>query len=823
VARLSHTESVMVMSNALNNVLLPNYGDLPYSEQIGLFGSHDVEPIEQQLSEQELLEIKQFDINLMKSTIYHIEQWEKNQHSLKSQSDFSNNEPFLQGVHPPENQENVKKSPENSLPNELNSSDTTSQINVLDSLLGSLGKNPIAVPNAQTVPIGDYMVPSKFIAATPSQKTKLTTVDSLVTSFGSEAYKVSIKRKKTKQSIMAEASVNDSLPLQEWKYLNDLSPFFSFTSNPNSEGQIFVNHLHDGSPLGIIEAGAVTFTSDNTPKPFLIRKRYPLKLLFAHYLCGGIGSDHIDMLADRYDLQISDYIPEGCFIPGINKWHINPSHPDIAARVIFNDKFRHTDGSFTVRKKDNQLFIWEENKYRPVQSNSELGISTFLSNHAVTGKPHIIKGVSYVACKSTSHFIDDILNVCGEIPGVQIFHRAAKKGWLGNDKPSCEMKDVLFGKTKNYNFVKRCEIPGSPNWFNLNTLSDDIDTERLDAVLGSRLSLDSLAPRWYQLLSQDMFPGCIKSQNLFEEYLGLCLSYITKFQKILQLIGKPRSGKGLSCNILRHIGNDLIYGTDAAALSGKNFTSSIVGKTGVCLTDARFTSKDIQQIIELLLQVSGGDSVTIEQKYKDAYSMKLDAKFILVANEMPQFPDYTGAMPSRMIILQTKNSYLGQEDIELPEKLKQESADILLRLVVALIRLLERGYFEEPESSKYAREEMEGEGNKPLMYLRQHVGFYKEKECSVDIIFEHYLKWCVEEGFRQQVDKRRFGKELTKYVQDGLPLDFKGKIKEQRRVGKGKSVFYRGIYLIDEAEAEQQTQERVKELIQSLETTPPLG
>jgi hypothetical protein len=53
---------------------------------------------------------------------------------------------------------------------------------------------------------------------------------------------------------------------------------------------------------------------------------------------------------------------------------------------------------------------------------------------------------------------------------------------------------MLFGKTKNYNFIQRCEIPSSPNWFNLNTLSDDIDTKRLHAVLEGRLSLDDLAP-----------------------------------------------------------------------------------------------------------------------------------------------------------------------------------------------------------------------------------------------------------------------------------------------------------------------------------------
>jgi phage/plasmid-associated DNA primase len=60
---------------------------------------------------------------------------------------------------------------------------------------------------------------------------------------------------------------------------------------------------------------------------------------------------------------------------------------------------------------------------------------------------------------------------------------------------------------------------------------------------------------------------------------------------------------------------------------------------------------------------------------------------ILQANAMPSFPDDAGAVSSKLIILPFRRSFVGNQDPDLPSKLRGELPGIAQRLMAAAIRL----------------------------------------------------------------------------------------------------------------------------------------
>src|SRR5262249_19688750 len=101
---------------------------------------------------------------------------------------------------------------------------------------------------------------------------------------------------------------------------------------------------------------------------------------------------------------------------------------------------------------------------------------------------------------------------------------------------------------------------------------------------------------------------------------------------------------------------------------------------------------------ELLLNITGEDTVTIPRKYKGAWHGQLRLKVMLISNEVPNLNDGGGGLPSRFLKLQFVKSFYGQEDPTLRDKLEAELPGIAARCVRAYQRLCVAGRFIQPRS-----------------------------------------------------------------------------------------------------------------------------
>ncbi len=207
---------------------------------------------------------------------------------------------------------------------------------------------------------------------------------------------------------------------------------------------------------------------------------------------------------------------------------------------------------------------------------------------------------------------------------------------------------------------------------------------------------------WLDFLAS-VWPDDPDSVALLQEYVGYVLSGRTDMQKMLLLIGPTRSGKGTIARMLTElIGRGHVAGPTLASL-GTNFgLSPLIGKPLAIISDARLGDTPSHTVVERLLSITGEDMLTVDRKFREPWSGKLPARFVILSNELPKFKDSSGAIANRLLILQMTESFLGREDRTLDERLRAELPGILTWALEGLDRLVRNGRFTVPGSSEDA-------------------------------------------------------------------------------------------------------------------------
>ena len=186
--------------------------------------------------------------------------------------------------------------------------------------------------------------------------------------------------------------------------------------------------------------------------------------------------------------------------------------------------------------------------------------------------------------------------------------------------------------------------------------------------------------------------------------MGYLLSVDTSQQKFFVFVGPKRSGKG---TILKVIG-DLIgpAGFTSTTLQQLGLSSGfglegLIGRSVCAVPDASLSGRtDAVVVAEVLKSISGEDPVAVGRKYKTPWIGQLKVRFVLAANEVLSLQDRSGALASRMILLQFEHSFYGREDKGLLDRLRLEKASILNWALEGLKRLAARGHFVQTETGQ---------------------------------------------------------------------------------------------------------------------------
>lgn len=274
---------------------------------------------------------------------------------------------------------------------------------------------------------------------------------------------------------------------------------------------------------------------------------------------------------------------------------------------------------------------------------------------------------------------------------------------------------------------------------------------------------DAVTFMWDFFLDE-IFDGDLEQIELLHEVMGCILTGQIRFQKIFQLFGPARSGKGtINLMLTRLLGMRSVASPRIKQIGeGGGFgTSSLVGKKAAIIGDARLgRGRQTDALTELLLSTSGGDLQTIQRKFKDDYIGYLRIQWMLMSNEPILMHDMTGTIATRMVLMETRRSFLGREDNGLFERdLLPEASGVLNRCLEAARRLSKRGHFLVPSSIRNRMSEILREASTVAAFASECLIEDPSAATPKHDIYDAFERYCRGHG-RISADKNVFWRDL---------------------------------------------------------------
>ena len=267
-------------------------------------------------------------------------------------------------------------------------------------------------------------------------------------------------------------------------------------------------------------------------------------------------------------------------------------------------------------------------------------------------------------------------------------------------------------------------------------------------------------PTWIKFL-KSVWPDDQQSIDCLQEMMGYILSGDTRQQKMFNMIGPRRSGKGTINKVLVSLlGQHNTVAPELGELCDTFGLQPWINKLLASFTDARAPERNRGAVVSQLLRIVGGDTVTVNRKNKDAWNGYLPTRIVIYSNEALQLTENSNALTGRMIVFKMTHSFWKIEDTDLSIKLDKELSGIFNWAMEGLKRRIARGgYFIQPETGKEYLDLMAELGNPIGSFVEDTLIFDKESSVEKDDVFACYKHWAQRKGMHpgaEQAFKRRF-------------------------------------------------------------------
>lgn len=277
--------------------------------------------------------------------------------------------------------------------------------------------------------------------------------------------------------------------------------------------------------------------------------------------------------------------------------------------------------------------------------------------------------------------------------------------------------------------------------------------------------------RFFQYLDELGITG--DRRQMLREWVGYVLSGDTWAQKGMMIIGPTRAGKSTLLALLGYlVGPELTASPTLVNLSKDFGASGLLNKKLCTITDALVASRtDVLAVVEFIKQLTGEDTISVRRKYLGDINVKLGARVMIGANEMPNLYGGTEALAKRFLFLELEKSFEDdKQDTTLQDKLRAEAAGIVKWAAGGYVDLFKRRRFIEPKESTELRAELY-DTTEPLadfaaecLELDPHD---PEAKASSSAIFARYTSWCEDNGNAKPLDSRMLTKRLLTHLGRG--------------------------------------------------------
>jgi putative DNA primase/helicase len=409
---------------------------------------------------------------------------------------------------------------------------------------------------------------------------------------------------------------------------------------------------------------------------------------------------------------------------------------------LFRDTVFRVSGNTTLLYHRGGFYCWDRAAYPELDAaDLRSRLYAFLDGCVTLDeklKPHPFK-----PNKSRVANVIDGLQAAANLPTT-----ISAPAWLDH-VPDLDPSDIIACSNGLLHLPTLQLLPHSPLFFTYNALE-----------FGYAPSA-SAPSEWLKFLAE-LWPGDPESIAALQEIFGLCLTGDTRHQKAFLVVGPKRSGKGTIARVLiALVGRCNAVSPTLASLGERFGLQPLIGKQIAVISDARLGAKaDQHAISESVLRITGEDDVTVDRKNREAWTGKLQSRFLVISNELPRLADASGAIASRFIILRLVHSFYGREDLVLTDKLLTELPGILNWSIEGLRRLRHRGHFVQPASAAEAVQELEDLSSPIGAFLREKCEIKPGRTVEADLLFQTWCSWCKTQGRDHPGTVQSFGRDL---------------------------------------------------------------
>jgi putative DNA primase/helicase len=458
-----------------------------------------------------------------------------------------------------------------------------------------------------------------------------------------------------------------------------------------------------------------------------------------------------------------------------NPLTLDPADPMPSARLFFERSYKSDEGRLLHHHQD-EFTAWDGTRYVAVecgQMRSE--VYEFLERAQrikVRGENE-----SLVAFQPNRAKVDNVIDALRAV--VHLSATVRPPAWLGGAEQRPPAVEILAAANGLVHLPTGKVYPHTPAFFSNHALP---------------FAYDPAAPspmQWRKFLGT-LWPDDPESIETLQEWMGYTLTGDTSQQKMLLLIGPPRSGKGTIGRVhTRLLGEWSVAGPTLASLETNFGLWPLIGRPLAIISDARLSARSDQaKVVERLLSISGEDSLTIDIKHRDPWTGRLPTRIMILTNELPKLADSSSAMANRFIVLRLNQSFLGHEDTGLEQRLTTpaELSGILNWAIEGWKRLRARGRFVQPESAAATVQDLQDLSSPVRMFLADCCELGPTFEVPGPHLWGAWLRWCDSQGRDHPGTMPTFGRDLKA----GAPTVGTSK----RRSGDDRVLYYTGIRVV---------------------------
>jgi len=285
-----------------------------------------------------------------------------------------------------------------------------------------------------------------------------------------------------------------------------------------------------------------------------------------------------------------------------------------------------------------------------------------------------------------------------------------------------------------------------------------------------------------------------------QEYAGYTLMHWgLPHHKALFLVGPTASGKSTFLDAIRGVlGENTVVSLTPQELTGERFAGAELFQSW-----ANFRNDIPSSLIEdtgAFKEITAGDSIKAEQKFKDPFRFEPTAKHLFSANQLPDAETDDEAFYRRVLLVPFPSTVPRDErDPHLDEKLQSEQSGILNWMLEGLQRLIQQGTFTNDRAPGETQRTWEKWGNTVDRF--REVCLAKDEDSSLpkQTAYQAYHRYCEAENLPAETQHKMTRRLKKEGIADGRAT-VNGK---QQRVFVGVQLTGKGESYLDDDESSQ--------------------